>query len=452
MKFAAFAAVIHGAVGLASALEAQVPPAHLVDTLPWNVAAGRLGSVRLGFALLYDVDSYRQTPTNELQVGELVPLGTVRTARLILDGTFGSGRRAWRYLAAAEPNRLEDIDPPELTVKDLALSIPAGGNVWISVGRQKEGASQDILLGTRTQPYSERSAAVTEFLPTRNDGVRIWHSGPFTTEGRWGWSLGAFDSFLFNGDSFRGNGGQYAARVFAAPIADDTTGRVVQLAFDVRVTGAQDGFIQFKSKPEVDAAPNFVNTGLIPASSATTFDLEGLAQHRSLAFVAELLPTFVAGTPDGTLTFLGWYAGRELAVGRRCAPLRQGCGLARARRARRAPVRVRDRGAFHECGSDGRVGRRWRARSRERGGDVLRAARPQADGRLRGHDVVEARDWARELGDFSLSVGAALTRRSLFVGPSSTAKQSGRSHTLPGSRAPFRRRVPRRRRFAAPFD
>jgi phosphate-selective porin len=309
MRFAAVAAVLHGALGLPNRLAVQVPPVHPVDTLPWNAAAGRLGSVRLGFAFLYDVDSYRQTRSNEKQVGELVPIGTVRTARLILDGTLGSGRRAWRYLAAVEPNRLENIDPPELTVKDLALSIPTGGNVWISVGRQKEGASQDILLGTRTQPYSERSAAVTEFLPTRNDGVRLWHSGPFTNDGRWGWSLGAFDSFLFNGNSFRANGGQYAARVFAAPIANDKTGRVAQLAFDIRVTGAQDGSIQFKSKPEVDAAPNFVDTGKIPASSATTLDVEALFQRRPLAFVAELLPTFVAGTPNGTLDFVGWYAG-----------------------------------------------------------------------------------------------------------------------------------------------
>jgi phosphate-selective porin len=210
---------------------------------------------------------------------------------------------------AVESNRLENIDPPEFTLKDLALSMPAGGNVWISVGRQKEGVSQDMLLGTRTQPYSERSAAVTEFFATRNDGIRVWHSGPFTDDGRWGWSLGAFDSFLFNGDSFRDNGGQYAARVFAAPIADGQTGRVAQMALDVRATGAQNGFIDFKSKPEVDPAPNFINTGRIPASSATTVDVEALVERGSLAFVAELLPTFVAGTPNGTLDFVGWYAG-----------------------------------------------------------------------------------------------------------------------------------------------
>src|SRR6478736_3434308 len=153
----------------------------------------------------------------------LATIGTVRTGRLIVDGTLGVGH-PWRYLMAVESNRLENIDPPEFTVKDLAMSIPTGGNVWISIGRQKEGVSQDILPGTRSQPYSERSAAVTEFFPTRNDGVRLWRSGPFTNDGRWGWSLGAFDSFLFNGDSFRENGGQYAARMFAAPIADDKTG------------------------------------------------------------------------------------------------------------------------------------------------------------------------------------------------------------------------------------
>ena len=315
MRRAALAATLAGALSVSHGLRAQTASTHAPDSLPWNVAAGRLGSLRLGFALLYDVNAYRQSEVNEAQVGDLATMGTVRTARLILDGSLGSGRRAWRYLAAFESNRLEDIDPPEITVKDIAVSIPAGGNVWIGVGRQKEGASQDIFLGTRAQPYSERSAAVTEFFPTRNDGIRVWHSGPFTPLGHWGWSIGAFDSFLFNGDSFRGNGGQYAARVFAAPIADDKTGRIAQLALDVRATGAQDGFIQFRSKPEVDAAPNFINTGKVPASSATTVDVEALVQRRSLSFVAELLPTFVAGTQNGTLNFVGWYAGASWRSG-----------------------------------------------------------------------------------------------------------------------------------------
>jgi phosphate-selective porin len=303
-----------GALGLwVGALHAQTsiaPP----DTTPWNAAAGRLGTVRLGFAFLYDVNAYRQSEVNETQVGPLPTIGVVRTGRLILDGTLGSSHR-WRYLLAVESNRLENIDPPEFTLKDLAVSVPAGGNVWVSLGRQKEGASQDILLGTRTQPYSERSAAVTAFFPTRNDGLRVWHSGRFMPIGRWGWSLGAFDGFLFNGNSFRGNGGQYAVRAFAAPIADDKTGRIAQLALDVRATGAQNGFIQFKSKPEVDAAPNFIDTGKIPASSATTVDVEALLQRRSLSFVAELLPTFVAGTPNGTLHFVGWYAGASWGWG-----------------------------------------------------------------------------------------------------------------------------------------
>jgi len=305
MKIAAVIVALAVAVAPARAQTSASQPA---DTLPWNVVSGRFGSARLGFALLYDVDAYRQSALNEAQVGDLATIGTVRTGRLIVDGTLGSAH-SWRYLLAVESNRLEDIAPPEFTLKDLAVSIPAGGNVWISVGRQKEGVSQDMLLGTRSQPYSERSAAVTEFFPTRNDGIRLWHSGPFTNDGRWGWSLGAFDSFLFNGDSFRENGGQYAARMFAAPIADDKTGRVAQLALDVRTTGAQNGFIQFKSKPEVDAAPNFINTGRVPASSATTVDVEVLMQRRSLAVVAELLPTFVAGAPNGTLNFVGWYAG-----------------------------------------------------------------------------------------------------------------------------------------------
>lgn len=114
------------------------------DTLPWNVVAGRLGSARLGFALLYDVDAYRQSEVNRTQVGSLATIGTVRTRRLIVDGTLGSAH-SWRYLLAVESNRLENIDPPAFTLKDLAVSVPAGRNVWISVGRSPRRAPRPSM-------------------------------------------------------------------------------------------------------------------------------------------------------------------------------------------------------------------------------------------------------------------------------------------------------------------
>ena len=69
MRLAALA-VLAAALNRTTDVGAQVPPGPSVDTLPWNVAAGRFGSVRLGFAFLDDVDGYSQSAVNEAQVGQ----------------------------------------------------------------------------------------------------------------------------------------------------------------------------------------------------------------------------------------------------------------------------------------------------------------------------------------------------------------------------------------------
>jgi hypothetical protein len=75
MRFAALAAALAGSSSVASGLRAQVPSTRPVDTLPWNATAGRLGSVRLGFAFLmmwdarWDAALPRVVRRRELAIG-----------------------------------------------------------------------------------------------------------------------------------------------------------------------------------------------------------------------------------------------------------------------------------------------------------------------------------------------------------------------------------------------
>lgn len=277
----------------------------------WNFDAGRLGSVRLQIAFLYDLNVYGQRAASVAQVGPLAKTGRVRTDRIILEGTLGHAREPWRYLFSVDYDGLQADVSTAFTMNDLALSIPLGRGAWVSLGRQKEGISEEMLASTRTLPHVERSAAVLAFIPTRNDGVRLWGTIATTSAGRGGWTIGLFNSCLFNGLSPAANGEQVSGRVFWAPFVSADTVHVIQLALSGRWTDDQDGTLRFRAKPEVDEAPDFANTGRIPSSGATLGDASVLMQQGSISLTAEALPVHVRAAQPRSLSFGGSYV--ELA-------------------------------------------------------------------------------------------------------------------------------------------
>ncbi len=269
------------------------------------MAESASGTARLEIALLYDVSGFRQDSSSASQVGHVPTVGQVRTDRVIVEGTVGRSRPA-RYLLAADYSGIQAGDKPAITVQDLAVSIPAGP-VWLALGRQKEGISNQMLASTRILPDVERSAAVLAFIPTRNDGLRLWGTITTQSSGRGGWTVGVFNDFLFNGLPVPENGEQLSGRMFWAPFVSDDTVHVVQLALSGRWTDDRDSTIRFHAKPEVFEAPDFVNTGKVLASGAALGDAELLLQQGSVSLTVEVLPVRVTGAPPRPLSFSGAY-------------------------------------------------------------------------------------------------------------------------------------------------
>ena len=271
----------------------------------WNVAESSTGSARLELALLYDVSGFRQDSASRAQVNRVPTVGQVRTDRVIVEGTIGRSHPA-RFMAAADYSGIQAGDKPAITLQDLAVSIPAGP-IWFALGRQKEGISNQMLASTRILPDVERSAAVLAFIPTRNDGLRLWGTITTKSSGRGGWSIGVFNDFLFNGLSLPANGEQVSGRVFWAPFVSADTMHVVQLALSGRWTDDRDSTIRFHAKPEVSEAPDFLNTGQIFAAGAALGDAELLLQQGSVSLTAEMLPVRVTGVQPRSLSFGGGY-------------------------------------------------------------------------------------------------------------------------------------------------
>ena len=278
---------------------AAIPPKH-----DRNQFDSRWLSLRVGAALVVDANAYGQDTASKSQVGDLANAGRVRFARGILGGAIQLAR-PWTYLVSVDASGLYANHSPVLTVNDLALTIPIGGHGHVAIGRQKEGVTEQIMSPSRGIPFAERAAPVTVFVPTRNDGVRLWGSIPRTHAG---WTVGVFNDALFNGLSLSANGYQAAARVFYAPIVSADSNRALQFALDARWRDDQNGTLDYKTRPENNAAPNFVNTSSFAASSGLTGDVGLMVLHDGLSLTAEALPTQAMGTTTGTLTFFAYYA------------------------------------------------------------------------------------------------------------------------------------------------
>jgi phosphate-selective porin OprO and OprP len=272
----------------------------------WNSVEGRFGSARLEAAVLYDVSGFGQDSASVSQVGALSTVGQVRQDRIIIEGTIRRGR-PWRYLFNADYDQLRANLKTAFTLNDLAVSIPLGRAAWLAVGRQKEGISEEMLASTRTLPHVERSAAVLAFIPTRNDGLRLWGTLSTASRGRGGWTLGVYNDALFNGLSLGANGEQVSGRAFWAPFVSADTQHVVQLAINGRWTDDRDGSLKFKAKPEVYEAPDFVNTGSVGTWGSYLGDAGLLLQQGSVSLTAEALPIRVMGVESSTVALSGSY-------------------------------------------------------------------------------------------------------------------------------------------------
>lgn len=263
--------------------------------------------MRLEIALLYDLNAYGQTAASATQVGSLANTGRVRTDRVTIAGTLGRAHVPWRYLFSADYNGLQAGLVTGVTLNDLALDIPLGTAAWVTIGRQKEGISEEMLASTRTLPHVERSAAVLAFIPKRNDGVRLWGTIVTKSAGLGGWTIGAFNDCLFNGLSPAANGEQVSGRVFWAPFVGKDTLNVVQLAVNGRWTDDRDGSLKFNAKPEVNEAPDFPTTGSFASSGATLGDAGVLMQSGGVSLTAEALPVHARAAEPRALDFSAAY-------------------------------------------------------------------------------------------------------------------------------------------------
>ncbi|HEY5920484.1 MAG TPA: porin, partial [Kofleriaceae bacterium] len=153
----------------------------------------------------------------------------------------------------------------------LKLQFPELGG-FLFVGRTKEGFSTNKMMVGYYGVFSERNAANDAFIPILADGLR-WTAVGFG--GKLVYNVGVFADPWSEKHSFNKNDWQFVGRAVWLPFAVPDSGDVLHLAADARYAAADDGMLQYRSKPEAFLAQSFaVDTGELEASRSTMLGVE----------------------------------------------------------------------------------------------------------------------------------------------------------------------------------
>lgn len=260
-------------------------------------------AVRPGVQIELDGDAFGADSGLKAAVGRVPSLGEVRTFRPFVRGTLRTGFE-WTYDLTLELSGLERTDSdPFVTFNQLNVTPTLAKHTYVTIGKQRESTELQSTESRATQSFMERAAPVTVFIPTRNDGIRF-HGSMFRQ--RSSWSIGAFNSFLTDHTTFAREGSQVAGRLTFAPGDTSAARDVVHLGAFGRWSQDSDGSLRFRTKPEANGAPDFVNTGKLPTTGSMMVGGEAAATHGTFTATGELLGAHVRS--PSSADFIAGYA------------------------------------------------------------------------------------------------------------------------------------------------
>lgn len=254
-------------------------------------------SLRFGGGLLSDYNGFEQDADSEQQLGLHNEIG-IRDLRFLVSGrTPVKGLiYTWGYAYIASTNEWR------FRQTGLKLMIPAlNGSVFL--GRTKEGFSTNKFMVGYYGWFNERSVANDAFIPILADGIRWTGAG---AGNRIVYNVGAYADPISDVESFNKNDWQLAARVVWLPLGTVSEEGVLHLALEGRFAGANNGQLQYKSKPESFLAQtNIVDTGLFDASSSAMAGIEAYYVHGPLSSGLEYFVNRVSSGPADDPFFHG---------------------------------------------------------------------------------------------------------------------------------------------------
>jgi phosphate-selective porin OprO/OprP len=179
---------------------------------------------------------------------------------------YDGSAKAWRFRQTGLM-----VDVPELL----------GG---FFIGRTKEGfSSNKIMVGYFTWT-GERATMNEALIPILADGIKWTGRIP---SGKLVYNVGYFMDELSQTESFNKNDSQFVGRAVWLPNAGSDK-PLLHLAVEGRFAEANNGQLQYRSRPEVFQAQTYaIDTGKFPANHANALGVEAYYRPGSLMFGME---------------------------------------------------------------------------------------------------------------------------------------------------------------------
>jgi len=231
----------------------------------WNEFNLHFTTLRVGAGLLYDFVTYAQDKKSKQQSDSgnysLTPKSQTRDFRVLLSGKFNTKR-----LLTWKAGFMYDGPSRSWFVRETGLMVGVpelNGNVFI--GRTKEGFSLNKVMVGYNGWTMERQMAI-DVIPILADGIKYMG---FYPKSRIFLNLGAYTDWLSHSQSFSTYKWQVDARVGWLPIQSQDNNNLLHLALNFRFGEPVNGQIKLRSRPEVNPAPYFIDTGTFPADHST---------------------------------------------------------------------------------------------------------------------------------------------------------------------------------------
>jgi phosphate-selective porin OprO/OprP len=242
----------------------------------WNRWNSRyVSGVFLGAVLLDRQAWLSQDESSSQQVGDLDAFegGEIRALRFGSVGTLNLERR-WIYTFFAATKAFDQgfdsRKDDDFVLFDYRLDIPLTEKLSLAVGKQKEPISMERLVPLAFWPMQERAAALDALLPARNVGIVLSGTG---FDRRVTLAGGVFNDWFDAGQSFSESSNQFVGRTTWLPFISADESSLLHLGFGVRYTDGREKQ-RYRATPEFNQSPVFVDTDLLNADNAMTYNPE----------------------------------------------------------------------------------------------------------------------------------------------------------------------------------
>ena len=258
------------------------------DTIPgdkrWRLFNGRITTFKLGGGFLYEFAGYNLDEKSRQQMDSigtsLQPEFAVRDFRITMSGQFKTKRIiSWKagFMYDGASNRWF------VRETGVMINVPElFGNIFI--GRSKEGFSFNKVMVGYAGWTMERQMAI-DVIPILADGIK-WMG--FLPKQRIFWNTGIYADWLSKTQSFSTYQWQWAVRTGWLPVFDEAKKEVLHVGINYRYGKPENGEIKLRSRPEVNEAPFFIDTGTFPSDYSNQLGAEVYYKYGALMVGSEV--------------------------------------------------------------------------------------------------------------------------------------------------------------------